>query len=359
MPPFNDTAYQHHRFTFEAKQTIANLRRDRRSVVGIAVSLIILALFAGGVTLLLQNSPWVFAGVPLVAEAMILAWYLGHECAHNLVFSDRRHNDWLGEALSWINGGAYFAFEGFKNDHLRHHAEQVDLVGVDSASVFASMPSVLRQTILALERAYLPAAFFVIKSCGVANVLRQGGRLAIRAGAVTAVYAAFYATLIYLSPLAFVLYLAAIIIRIHCVRFVDAFQHDYEHVTLQAPNRAPDRVFEQRHTFSFPVARKYTFLNYLILNFGFHNAHHAVMTCPWYNLIKLDGVLTNGTAKSVPTGQRYERRDVPLLTLMHRYHIDRVSRITAGDSGSAYDAEAEMAFSMRTFSGGFTDNLLG
>jgi fatty acid desaturase len=171
---------------------------------------------------------------------------------------------------------------------------------------------------------------------------------------------AFYAALFAISPWALLLYIAAVAIRINCVRFVDAFQHTYDHVPAEIPKREPDRVFEQRNTFSFPVARRYTFLNLLILNFGFHNAHHAVMTCPWYNLRKLDDVLDMArSGGALPSGHEYDRHSISFTVLLRRYHADRTSRITAGDSGTAYDAEAEMAFSMRKFSGAFTDNLLG
>ena len=43
----------------------------------------------------------------LLAHAMVIAAYVIHECAHNLVFSRARHNAALGRAMSWLCGAAY------------------------------------------------------------------------------------------------------------------------------------------------------------------------------------------------------------------------------------------------------------
>ena len=42
------------------------------------------------------------AATLLLAHAMIIAAYLVHECAHNLVFRRSRHNANLGRGLSWL-----------------------------------------------------------------------------------------------------------------------------------------------------------------------------------------------------------------------------------------------------------------
>mgnify|MGYP000449935132 CR=1 FL=1 len=41
------------------------------------------------------------AATLLLAHAMVIAAYLIHECAHNLVFSRARHNAALGRAMSF------------------------------------------------------------------------------------------------------------------------------------------------------------------------------------------------------------------------------------------------------------------
>ena len=63
------------------------------------------------------------------------------------------------------------------------------------------------------------------------------------------------------------------------LRFMDSLQHDYGyHTTLfskEPSEHRGDLVFEQEHTFSNPHSFRHERLNWLTLNFGFHNAHHA------------------------------------------------------------------------------------
>jgi fatty acid desaturase len=259
-----------------------------------------------------------------------------------------------------LNGGAYFSFQGFSADHMRHHSEQIDFADVENSQLFGMLPRYVQLGIFRLELIYLPAAYLLIKGYGLAAGIRSGGVPAMRIMIVLCAYLLFYFVLFLVSPMALLLFFVAVVLRIHCVRFVDAFQHTYEQVSPDGPKRPKDKVYEQRNTFSFPVARRWKPLNLLIMNFGFHNAHHAVMTCPWYNLSKLDEVLFSATQSGTsPAGHAYDRHDVSFWELLHRYHLDRISRITADNAGTAYDAEAEMAFSMRNFRGALTDNLLG
>jgi fatty acid desaturase len=45
-----------------------------------------------------------------------------------------------------------------------------------------------------------------------------------------------------------------------------------------------DRVYEQAHTFSNPLSLRHPWVNLFVLNFGYHNAHHAKPTTPWFRL---------------------------------------------------------------------------
>ncbi len=49
-------------------------------------------------------------------------------------------------------------------------------------------------------------------------------------------------------------------------------------------SRFGGRKTEQQHTFSNPISFQYDLPNWLVLNFGFHNAHHLRPTVPWYRL---------------------------------------------------------------------------
>jgi hypothetical protein len=69
---------------------------------------------------------------------------------------------------------------------------------------------------------------------------------------------------------------------------MDSLQHDYgANPTLfseNPPSRFGGRETEQQHTFSNPLSLRYDWINWLTLNFGFHNAHHTRPTVPWYRL---------------------------------------------------------------------------
>jgi hypothetical protein len=61
----------------------------------------------------LFHSAWAvnLVATVLLAHAMTIAAYLIHECAHNLVFRNARHNAALGRFLAWLCGAAYGTFE--------------------------------------------------------------------------------------------------------------------------------------------------------------------------------------------------------------------------------------------------------
>jgi fatty acid desaturase len=158
------------------------------------------------------------------------------------------------------------------------------------------------------------------------------------------------------SPLGLVVYIVAVIARIHVVRFVDSFQHSFPEVDPNLVMRPQGREFEQENTFTFPVAYRWTPLNLLILNFGFHNAHHAMPTCPWYSLPRLHQMLFDEPHTAGPLRRAAPPR-APFLALLRAYHRHRLTRLVAHDQGQAYDEQR--AFSLERFSGAFTDKLLG
>ena len=69
---------------------------------GGAVAYAVLAYVAGWVGILQANWAIALPATLLLAHGMVVAAYLIHECAHNTVFAERRHNAALGRAMSWI-----------------------------------------------------------------------------------------------------------------------------------------------------------------------------------------------------------------------------------------------------------------
>lgn len=341
------------------KQEIVTLCTQRSTGINVTLIAVIAMSYCGGLLLVTRSRPGLVAlGAASLLVAMLLSWYLSHDCAHHLVFRDKRKNHVLGEVLSWINGVAYFRFHEYCTYHIRHHTKQVDFIGVDITAALARLPVWLGQSLIALEAAYLPAMYGFIKFSALFAILKEPDRgYRMRVASLLLVTAGFFLVLGYLSPAAVACYLIVVCLRIHCIRFVDAFQHSYVQVAPDHATPTKGRQYEQHHTFSFPVARRFKGLNLLILNFGYHNAHHALPGCPWYNLPALDALITSsGAADDAASGASPTQR-VSFLELLRGYHRHRRYRITTTDEGQAYDDALQ--FSMAKFTGAFTDNLLG
>jgi fatty acid desaturase len=129
----------------------------------------------------------------------------------------------------------------------------------------------------------------------------------------------------WISWKAVALYFIAYISFVNVVRFVDAFHHTYEYAIAGESFPTRDRIYEQTNTFSNLVSVKYPWLNLLFLNFGYHNAHHHNMRCPWYELPELHAKLYTGNDGGGL---------LPLPQLLSNYHRFRIKRMFAGQGES-------------------------
>jgi fatty acid desaturase len=92
-------------------------------------------------------------------------------------------------------------------------------------------------------------------------------------------------------------------------------------------------TYEQSHTFSTPISRRYPWLNLLLLNFSYHNAHHAAMKCPWYNLPQLDAAIN----------QQQTVCHIGLIQVLANYHRFRIQRLFDANEGSiSFDAQGNL-----------------
>jgi fatty acid desaturase len=66
-----------------------------------------------------------------------------------------------------------------------------------------------------------------------------------------------------------------------------------------------------------PHSLRFEKLNWLTLNFGYHNAHHSNMNLPWYRLPELHRALTGDDPEKV----------IPLASQLRLYHRNRVLRV--------------------------------
>jgi len=258
----------------------------------------------------------------LLSHGMTIAAYLIHESSHNLVFVQSRHNAALGRLMSWLCGAAYGTYEDMRYKHFRHHIDNDDVVWFDYDGFFEKHPLITRLTRL-LEWFYIPAHDLIMHAVMVLTSFvipgRQDQRL--RNLTVIVVRGGIFLALVVLAPKAALLYAIAYLFMMHILRFMDSVQHDYPYNTtlfeyVKPPHKG-DVEWEQRHTFSNPLSLRFPKLNWLTLNFGYHNAHHADMNLPWYRLPQLHKTLSGNDPDYV----------IPFVSQLMLYHRNRVRRI--------------------------------
>ena len=243
---------------------------------------------------LLFSSGWAgfIPGALLLGHGMIIAAYMIHECAHNTVFTVSRHNNELASWLGWICGSCYGTVEDIRTKHFRHHVENDDVVWFDYEGFFKKHPLVYRITIF-LEWCFIPAHCILMHTIMVftAFIIPQRRNQLPRNVGVILVRFSLLAALAVSAPVALVGYLFAYMLMIIVLRFVDGLEHDYPYrtnlYTDEVSEHKGDLEWEQEHTFSPILSWRYEWVNWLILNFGYHNAHHAKPTTPWFDLPSL------------------------------------------------------------------------
>jgi fatty acid desaturase len=284
---------------------------------------------AGFALMLSDGLPLNFLGILLLAHAMVIAAYLVHECAHNTIFSDNAHNARAGSLLNWLTGACYGDYEDIRHKHFRHHVDRADVVAFDYRPRLAEYPR-LAALMRALEWAYVPAVEIMMHALVLILPFRIPRRrdrrarvllvLAVRLALLGALTAISWRILLF-YPLAYLLFLTVL-------RFMDAHQHTYEiFETLGQPRDAQakrfDAAYEHRNTFSNPISLRWPWLDLLVLNFGYHNAHHARPTAPWHRLPALHRELYGND----------DRQVLPFANLLRAYHRYRVPRMLNADEG--------------------------
>jgi fatty acid desaturase len=273
---------------------------------------------------------WNVTGVLLTAHTLIYSAYLIHDCAHHAVFLTASANDRLGVLMSWINGACLADYSRLKKKHLRHHSDRLDVVTFDYRGALRRTPAWVRRLALALEWAYVPSIELLMRGMVFAAPFSSGTRgERIRVLLSATVRLAFFAALAWASLKALVLYALAYIIFLSVLRFMDAFQHTYEVFASHSLEAAPadprrDLRYEYENTYSNLLAERWRWLNLLVLNFPYHNAHHVRPSMPWYRLPGLHRSL-------------YGEVDPQVITCRHlvaSYHRHRVARVLADNYGS-------------------------
>jgi fatty acid desaturase len=249
---------------------------------------------------------------------------------HQTVFAAAKPNDALGMLMSWLNGSCLADYGRLKIKHLRHHTDRLDVVTFDYRSVLKRIPGWARQMVLGLEWAYIPVVELMMRGMIVVAPFYYGSTgQRIRTVLLLALRVALWIGLALVSIKAVILYALSYLLFLHVLRFMDAFQHTYDvfpsHSLAPAP-RDPRRTrrYEYENTFSNLVAVRWRWLNLLVLNFPYHNAHHTRTGISWYRLPALHRKLYGDQDSQV----------IPCRDLIVNYHRHRVARVLAEDYGS-------------------------
>ena len=284
-----------------------------------------------GIAMLVAPAWWLnVAGMLLVTLSLIWSAYYIHEFAHQAIFSSPRANERWGTLMSWINGSCYASFDDMRRKHMRHHVERADVITFDMQGFLRRAPAWFRQSVLALEWAYIPAVELIMHGFVMVLPFRDPDRRAqrLRIALTFLVRTAFWLALAWLSLKAVLLYAVSYMVFITVLRFADCFQHTYDAYPIA--NNAPiptdkvrDRTYEQQNTFSNVVGLDSFWLNLIWLNFGYHNAHHERPIVPWHQLPALHRKLFADTDPQV----------IPVHELLRSFHRNRVTRVLAKDYG--------------------------
>jgi fatty acid desaturase len=268
-------------------------------------------------------------GVLLCAHTMVLAAYLIHEAAHQTLFNEPWANAAVGECMNFIAGGAYASFERIRHMHIRHHVDRADLTCFDFKGLLERRLA-LRRTLGILEWCYVPATEILMHLQVIWRpfFVRSQRRHLPRVLAMLVVRGCLLALLGLWSVKALLLYIVAATLLLHVLNFFDAFHHTFEQLVVEAdqpvPVRTRDRTYEQDNTYSNLVSTRYPWLNLLILNFGFHNAHHQRASVPWYRLPGYHRSLYGDASTAV----------MPLSDLVCTWHRNRVRRVSSDEYGA-------------------------
>jgi len=282
---------------------------------------------------MLASPQWALNALGVVLVTLTLTWsaYFIHEFAHLAIFRSPQANERWGTLMTWVNGSCYAPFADLRRKHMRHHVERADVITFDVRAFLMRSPAWLRQGVLALEWAYVPAVEFLMRGFVMAlpfiDARKHDRRARIVGIAVLRVSA--WGLLGWWSLKALALYALAYLLFVTLLRFADCFQHTYDAYPILDDKPIPqdklrDRDYEQANTYSDVVGLDHRWLNLVWLNFGFHNAHHVRPTLPWHKL----------PAFHRETFAPDDAQVIPVRQLLRAFHVHRVRRVLSGDYGA-------------------------
>ncbi len=294
-----------------------------------------IVLLVASIMMVLQGS-WVSIIIATIclAHSLTVAAYMIHECAHNTVFKDTGNNARLGRLLMWYVGASYVTYEQVRYKHFRHHVDNDDVVSFDNERFMRERPKLLA-SIKALEFFYIPAHDMLMHWIMVFNsiYLPENNDRKLSNLSMLLLRGLFFIALAWVDINLLLVYIVAYIMMITVLRFMDSLQHDYPYnLTLysdEVPPRKGDKQYEREHTYSNPLNPDRKYIDWLVLNFGFHNAHHERPTLAWYQLTDYH---------RQHFGQEYCIAFKTQCKIFHRYRVARILN-EGGDLDHLEDVE--------------------
>jgi fatty acid desaturase len=198
----------------------------------------------------------------------------------------------------------------------------------DFAGLLRRQPGLCR-TLEILEWCYIPAVEVLMHLQIVWRPVfsRSQRRYLPRSMAMLFVRGTLLALLALWSLKAFLLYVLAFAVMLHVLNFFDAFHHTFQQIFVEADEPVPShdrsRAYEEENTYSNVVSVRFPWLNLLILNFGYHNAHHQRASVPWYRLPRFHRSLYGDQTPAL----------MPLSEVLRSWHRNRVRRVLSDGSG--------------------------
>jgi fatty acid desaturase len=286
---------------------------------------------------MLFSVDWIIniVGVLLTAEALIISAYLLHELSHWSIFKSPISNERWANIMAWINGSCYSTFKEIRDKHMHHHVDRADVLNFNVQQLMLDMPKPVRNLIKTLEWLYIPALEILMHLLVITLPFSkpEWHYKRLRLLAIISIRALLLILMAWISLKAWLLYLLAYCIMLTALRFADAFQHTYD-VFLESEialtdgkvkdGKLRDRAYEQANTFSNLVSIQFPWLNLLLLNFPYHNAHHEKPILPWHELPALHKKMF-GDSVVLPV--------IPMSKLLSAYHRHRVTRLQSDNYG--------------------------
>ncbi|MBE9018161.1 fatty acid desaturase [Chroococcidiopsidales cyanobacterium LEGE 13417] len=304
---------------------------DRNYWINGAALAYVLVGYSFAIFCIVQHLWWLnLLGTVLLTHTLIWAAYFVHEFIHGNIFRTPRWNSAFAQVMLFLTGSCYSRYRDVASNHLAHHKNRADFSAFSLPDFLQTAPKPILRLIVALEWLYFPAVNFLLRWFNALSPFlgQQRRDERVRNGLLLLLRGSLFTALAIYSPRAIVLYFFAYICFINILRFIDCFQHTYTVFQLGQPLPQYSLEHEEANTFSNLISLRWSWLNLLLLNFGYHNAHHRVIRCPWYLLPKLDAELY----------PRNYRQYVTLPQLIANYHRFRIHRLFYGQ-GMVVDTE--------------------